>query len=79
MRRCVKTGDYSRLPNLIEEAQGYVDDMENGLWNGQTAAEDCLNCLSGGKTKKAFKAIEKRWPRLKRYRKQWEKADYSTT
>ena len=32
MRMCVKTGNYSYLPGLIEEAQSLCNRMESSLW-----------------------------------------------
>lgn len=36
IRKCVKTGNYSYLPGLVEEIQSMANRMEAALWDQKT-------------------------------------------
>jgi len=73
MRKMDQTKNYSGLLAAIEELQEYYNLMEAGLWDSKRAAATCHSDILREKSFSAMKKLEKRWPYLKRCRKDAKK------
>ena len=73
MRECVKTGNYSYLPGLIEEAQSMGNRMESALGDSKDIPE---MTKQWHKYKKKIKKAKKKLAKLEKKLEDWKEFNY---